>query len=304
MATDAPAPSTALAPAQTTAQAPTPAPTPAPATLTVTEFAPAKVNLALHVTGQRGDGYHLLDSLVLFAGVGDRVTVTPGEGFSLTGPAAAALTDADDNLCQRAARSMGGGLHLTLEKHLPVASGLGGGSADAAATLRAAARLGRPLPDPAAVLALGADVPACLAGRPLRMTGVGERLAPVLLPPVWLVLANPGVAVATPAVFRALAQKQNPPLPPLPPLANAAALAGWLAGTRNDLEPPAETLAPAIARTRAALAATPGCLLARMSGSGATCFGLFASDTAARSAAARITAAEPRWWVAAAPSLT
>lgn len=268
-----------------------------------TEFAPAKVNLALHVTGQRADGYHLLDSLVVFAGVGDRVTVAPGAGFAITGPQAAALAPEPGNLCLRAAGAMGGGLRITLDKHLPVASGIGGGSADAAATLRAMARLGRPLPQAAAVLALGADVPVCLAGRAVRMTGVGEGLTPVTLPPVWLVLANPGVAVPTPAVFRALATRDNPPLPPLPALPDAAALAGWLGGTRNDLEPPAITLAPEIAFTRAALAATPGCLLARMSGSGATCFGLYATEPAARAAAAAIRAAQPGWWVAAAAGL-
>ena len=267
------------------------------------EFAPAKVNLALHVTGQRDDGYHLLDSLVVFAGAGDRVTVAPGTGLAITGPGAASLPVGCDNLCLAAARAMGGGVRITLDKHLPVASGIGGGSADAAATLRAIARLGRPLPRPEAILALGADVPVCLAGRPARMTGVGEELQPVVLPPFWLVLANPGVAVPTPAVFRALARKDNPPLPPLPPLPDAMALAGYLAATRNDLEPPAMALAPAIAEAHAALAATAGCLLARMSGSGATTVGVFATADAARAAASRLARERPDWWVVAAPSL-
>lgn len=269
-----------------------------------TEFAPAKVNLCLHVTGQRPDGYHLLDSIVAFAGVGDRVTVSPGQGLEIAGPQAAALALSEDNLCLRAARAMGGGVAVRLEKVLPVASGIGGGSADAAAVLRAMARMGRPLPAPEAVLALGADLPACLAGRAARMQGVGEVLAPVDLPQAWLVLANPGVAVPTPQVFRALARRDTPPLPPLPPLRDAAGLAAWLAGQRNDLEPAAIALAPVIAEVRAALAAQPGCLLARMSGSGATCFGLFAEEAAAQTAALALSGRQPEWWIAAAPLLS
>jgi len=266
----------------------------------VTEFAPAKVNLCLHVTGRRADGYHLLDSIIAFAGVGDRVTVAPGAGLALTGPQAAQLTGGDDNLCLRAARAMGGGVSVRLEKHLPVASGIGGGSADAAATLRAMARLGRPLPPADAVLALGADVPACLAGRPARMRGVGEILTPVSLPAAWLVLVNPGIAVATPQVFRGLTHAANPPLQDLPRLADAGALAAWLARQRNDLEPPAIAIAPVIATAKAALAASPGCLLARMSGSGATCFGLFADRPVAEAAALALGHAHREWWIVAA----
>ncbi|PTE16565.1 4-(cytidine 5'-diphospho)-2-C-methyl-D-erythritol kinase [Pseudogemmobacter blasticus] len=271
---------------------------------TETEFAPAKVNLTLHVTGRRQDGYHLLDSLVVFAGVGDRVSVTTGEGFSVTGPQAALLPPSDDNLCLRAARAMGGGVAITLDKVLPVASGIGGGSADAAATLRALARMGRPLPDAETVLKLGADVPVCLSGHAVRMTGVGEGLAPVSVPPGWMVLVNPGVAVSTPSVFRALDRRENPPMPtPLPPLPDMAALVAFVASQRNDLEAPAIALAPVIADVKAALAAQDGCLLARMSGSGATCFGLFAGQASAEAAARAIRAAQPGWWAAAAPML-
>lgn len=280
---------------------------PAPAT----EDAPAKVNLCLHVTGRRADGYHLLDSLVVFAGTGDRVTAAPGQGLALRleGPEAAGLAAEPDNLVLRAARTMGvAEASLTLWKGLPVASGIGGGSADAAACLRALARLtGRGLPDAGAVLALGADVPVCLAGRPARMRGVGEALSPLPpLPPVWMVLANPRVAVSTPQVFAGLGRRDNPALPDLPAQGwrDAAALARWLAAaTRNDLEAPARAVAPVIGDVLAALAAAPGCLLARMSGSGATCFGLFARDTEARAAAAALRAARPLWWVAAAPML-
>ncbi|MEZ5798150.1 MAG: 4-(cytidine 5'-diphospho)-2-C-methyl-D-erythritol kinase [Paracoccaceae bacterium] len=269
---------------------------------TETEFAPAKINLTLHVTGRRGDGYHLLDSLVTFAEVGDRVSIGPGDGLRITGPQARGLGAGDDNLCRRAAAAMGGGVAITLEKHLPVSSGIGGGSADAAATLRAMARLGRPLPDAGALLALGADVPVCLAGTPTRMTGVGERLTPVSLPPGWLVLANPGVALSTPQVFGALSRRDHAPMPadlPPPPQRDAQQLAGFLAQQRNDLEPSATALAPVIAQVRAALAAQPGCLLSRMSGSGATCFGLFAEGPAAAAAARAIGRAQPQWWVAA-----
>jgi 4-diphosphocytidyl-2-C-methyl-D-erythritol kinase len=275
------------------------------------EFAPAKVNLCLHVTGRREDGYHLLDSLVVFAGVGDRVTAVPGRGLTLnlTGPEAAALAIEADNLVLRAARAMGvQDAALTLWKALPVASGIGGGSADAAATLRAVARLsGQPLPDAAAVLALGADVPVCLAGRPVRMQGVGEVLTPLPpLPPLWLVLANPRVAVATPQVFAALQRRANAPVPGLPAaaLGSAAALAGWLAReTRNDLSPPAHQVAPVLSQVLTALAALPGCLLARMSGSGGTHFGLFATAGAAALAARSLSAAHPGWWVAEGPVL-
>ena len=274
-----------------------------------TEFAPAKINLALHVTAQRGDGYHLLDSLVVFADVGDRITVAAADAVSLTvtGPTAAGLTPGDDNLVLRAARAFGAapGAAITLEKNLPVASGIGGGSSDAAATLRALARLWqRPLPDAAAVLALGADVPVCLAGRPARMTGIGAGLVPLVLPAAWLVLVNPGVALPTAAVFAGLERHGHPAMPrDLPQFQGVADLAAFLRLARNDLEAPAIRLAPAIAQCKASLASMSGCLLARMSGSGATCFGLFANSLTAHAAARALQAAHPGWWVAAARML-
>jgi 4-diphosphocytidyl-2-C-methyl-D-erythritol kinase len=274
-----------------------------------TEFAPAKVNLALHVTGRRADGYHLLDSLVVFAGVGDRLTLTDAPALSLhiTGPQAGALPVTDDNLVLRAARAMDeSAAKITLEKELPVASGIGGGSADAAATLRLIARhRGRPLPAADQVLALGADVPVCLSGRPVRMTGIGEGLMPLphRLPAVWLVLANPMQAVSTPEVFRALERRENAPLRDLPRLRDAAELAAWVAMQRNDLEVPALRLLPVIGQVRTALSAQSGCLIARMSGSGATCFGLFPDPLSASAAARAIRTAHPDWWVADAPAL-
>lgn len=268
-----------------------------------TEFAPAKINLTLHVTGRRADGYHLLDSLVIFAGVGDQVSGTLADppSLSVTGPMAAGLSGEGDNLVLRAARVMGVSARIVLEKHLPVSSGIGGGSADAAAALRLLARMtGRPLPGVAEVLALGADVPVCLTSRSARMTGIGEGVAAVPpLPPVWLVLANPGVAVSTPAIFRSLPRADNPPMPhDLPRLKSAAELAAFAAMQRNDLEAPAMALQPVIGRARQALTAQPGCLFARMSGSGATCFGLFADPLAASAAARALRVAEPGWWVA------
>ncbi|MDA0923092.1 MAG: 4-(cytidine 5'-diphospho)-2-C-methyl-D-erythritol kinase [Proteobacteria bacterium] len=269
------------------------------------QFAPAKVNLALHVTGRQADGYHLLDSLVVFAGAGDWLTIAPAERLSLrvSGPRAVGVPDDGRNLIWRAAELLGPGLGaaITLDKHLPAAGGIGGGSADAAAALRGLAALwGRPLPDAGAVLSLGADVPVCLFGRPARMAGIGEDITPLPpLPPLWLVLVNAGVAVPTEPVFKALARADNPPLPMMPPQGwpSADALAQWLAQTRNDLEGPARTLVPQIGDVIAAIAAQKGCLLARMSGSGGTCFGLFATAQSAREAAAALSTQDPVWWV-------
>jgi 4-diphosphocytidyl-2-C-methyl-D-erythritol kinase len=274
----------------------------------ISEFAPAKINLALHVTGRRPDGYHLLDSLVVFADIGDEVSFSPSDQLSLevTGPQASCVPTGADNLVLRAAQLMaqGRGGAITLTKNLPVASGIGGGSADAAACLRAAARFwDMPLPDPDAVLRLGADLPVCLLGQPCRMQGVGETLTPLAkpLPPSWLVLVNPGIAIATPTIFRALTQRENPPLPASFPLfSNTVALAAFLHQARNDLEPAATRLAPVIARSCHALRQQNGCHIARMSGSGATCFGLFSDRTTAQVAADALQKAYPSWWIKAA----
>jgi 4-diphosphocytidyl-2-C-methyl-D-erythritol kinase len=287
---------------------------PAPAPLV--EFARAKVNLALHVVGRRADGYHLLDGLAVFPPVGDRLTVRPARDFTLTveGPGAAALagTAADDNLVMRAAQALrrvfgiDDGADIRLEKVLPIAAGLGGGSADAAATLRALCRLwGLDARSPevtAIALSLGADVPMCLTSRPARTEGIGDDLRPVPdLPPLGILLANPGDAVSTPAVFRALSSRENPPMPALPHAFTAEDFVAWLSACRNDLEPPAFALAPTVPRVRDAIGALPGCRLARMSGSGATCFGLFDSSAAAADAAATLSDSRPTWWVRAAP---
>lgn len=257
--------------------------------------APAKLNLALHVTGQRADGYHLLDSLVVFARHGDQVAVTPGPlSLAVEGPFAAQLPSGEDNLCLRAARAMGASASIRLTKNLPVASGIGGGSADAAAVMRALASQGHALRLDSA--ALGADVPVCLAGRPTRMRGIGERLDDVPpVPALPVVLVNPGVPLSTPAVFAALQRRDNPALPE-PDWRDAEGLFEWLSRSRNDLQDPAIRLAPVIGEVLAALAGQ-GARLARMSGSGATCFGLFTDAAEAARAARALT--HPGWWVVA-----
>lgn len=281
-------------------------------------FAPAKVNLYLHVLGRRPDGYHRLDSLVVFADVGDEVVAAPAEDLTLAveGPFAAALPAGADNLVLRAARALAQAAgvparaRLTLVKNLPVASGVGGGSADAAAALAALAELwGLRLDDAEldrVALGLGADVPMCRRSKPLLVGGIGDELvsAPAL-PAFALVLVNPGVPLATAAVFAAFDAGSAGgrgavarPLRQAP--ANAAALAAELKRRANDLEGPARFLAPAVDAALAALASAPGCLLARMSGSGATCFGLFADRPAAERAASAIGRAQPGWWVVAA----
>ena len=283
---------------------------------TLTLFAPAKVNLYLHVVGRRADGYHLLDSLAVFAGVGDSLDFAPSEGLSLSiiGPGADALLSQPDNIVIKAAHRLAEAAGvapkatITLTKRLPVASGIGGGSADGAAALRGLAALWRVDIAEAELsrigLALGADLPVCLRGEPTRMGGVGEILDPAPpLPPAWLVLVNPGVAVATPAVFKARDAGFREPDPLVEAPVDAAALAAALASRHNDLTAPAIRLAPVIGQVISAVGGQPDCLLARMSGSGATCFGLFGDETSANRAAAALTALQPGWWVEAAPIL-
>ncbi len=262
-------------------------------------FAPAKINLTLHVTGQRADGYHLLDSLVVFADIGDRITAqrAPETSLTVTGPMSQGVPTSPENLALRAAARMEIPVALTLEKHLPAAAGIGGGSSDAAATLRALSALsGTPLPADLG-LSLGADVPVCTLARAATMRGIGEDIAPVDgLPPLPAVLVNPRVDVSTPSVFHALASKTNPAMEIIPQGTDIRTFSDWLATQRNDLEPPARALAPEI---NATLSALSDALCARMSGSGATCFGLYPTQDAAHAAATRIRTAHPGWWVAA-----
>lgn len=262
----------------------------------IVEQARAKLNLALHVRGRRADGFHELETLFAFVEAGDALQASRADrpSFAVTGPFAGALAGEGDNLVTRAARLFaerfgGGPWALGLDKHLPVASGIGGGSADAAATLRALARLeGVALDDPGLVAcadALGSDVPACLLGVTAIGRGRGERLEPVAGPsgaPVLLV--NPGVAVSTAAVFKAWDGIDRGPIGDV------------LRDGRNDLEAPARAIAPVIGDVLAMLGARPGVTLARMSGSGATCFALFESAAARDAAHATIRTAHPGWW--------
>jgi len=282
------------------------------------EAACAKINLALHVTGQREDGYHLLQSIVVFADVADRISAEPASSFALTvsGPFAAELGGPQtDNLVLRAARKFMAqarhheAFHFHLEKNLPVASGIGGGSADAAAVLRWLDSRFPGAVDKAALakiaLELGADVPVCLQTKPVVMAGIGEDLSPAPhLPEVGAVLINPGVGVSTPSVFKRLKRRDNPHLPALPAaLDSLEHLVSVLAVTRNDLEEPARLLCPAIADVLGALDADPHVAFSRMSGSGATCFGLCRLG-AEPGIAARLQAAYPQWWIAAGQLLT
>lgn len=271
----------------------------------VTEPALAKINLTLHVTGQRDDGYHLLDSMVMFTALGDFITVSPADSLSLTinGPFAAGLDAGDDNLVFKAARSFGldQGAAITLTKNLPVASGIGGGSADAAATLRALSRLWDvPLPDAATQLALGADVPVCMTADLTRMESIGEdltRLGPA--PMLDMILINPGVGVSTKAVFDTLASKTNAAMTDdMPDPFDMDDWVSWLTRQRNDLEAPARALAPEIDDVLTMLADQPGCTLSRMSGSGATCFAIFEDADTRDAAATAIKSQRPNWWVA------
>ena len=278
----------------------------------VTAFAPAKVNLYLHVLGRRADGYHLVDSLVAFAEVGDRLTAEPASTLSLevSGPEAAGLGSVgSDNLVLRAARLLAdharvaAGAALHLEKNLPVAAGIGGGSSDAAATLLALRKLWRVAIGDEALrklgARLGADIPACLYRRAVWVGGVGERLEPATeLPEAGILLANPRKPLPTASVFAARrgpfgAAARFARMP-----SDAAGLAVALAPHRNDLTAAAISLVPEIGAVLARLGRLPGALLARMSGSGATCFVLFKDRAAAEAAGVQLAATQPSWWCA------
>ena len=282
------------------------------------ESAQAKVNLTLRVLGRRADGYHDIESLVAFADVGDRLALTPGDALMLTvvGPGAAQTGAEADNLVTKAARALAArvpGLRagaFRLEKNLPVAAGLGGGSADAAAALRLLAQANRLAPDDPclrdAARATGADVPVCLDPRPRVMRGIGDILsAPLPLPRLHALLVNPGVAVSTKLVFSGWRPSANPiraldttaDFAALPKMQNEEQLLDWLASEANDLETPAIALEPAIAEVLASLRAAASCRLARMSGSGATCFALFSSLKETASAGKKLRAQFPDWWI-------
>lgn len=281
-------------------------------------FAPAKINLFLHVGDRRPDSYHDLLSLVVFADCGDTITVGPARGVPLeiTGPQSAGFGPSPSNLVLKAERALRQWasehghetppVTLTLDKHLPLASGIGGGSSDAAATLLALVKYWS-LPASAEDLrqlgrSIGADVPVCLRASPTLMSGDGEMLAPAPeLPGFALVLVNPRVEVSTAAVFDALGARTGTHAQPLPPrLETLRVFVAWLDRTSNDLASPAKKIAPQVMHAEQALTASTGCLLSRMSGSGATCFGIYPTIEAAKTAAREIAAARPEWWVTAA----
>ncbi len=272
------------------------------------EQAYAKINLTLRVTGRRADGFHELESLVAFADLGDVLMLEPGSAASVdvSGPFAGAAGAQSDNLVLKAAQALGAsGGHFKLTKNIPVAAGLGGGSADAAAALRALARANKISidDDPRlmdAARKVGADVPVCLDPRPRVMRGVGEILSPpVTMPKLAAVLVNPGVSVATKDVFAKLdlGKCGKMPIEDIP--AERAAFVAMLAKRTNDLTLAALEVAPVIADVLGALSKSAGNLLARMSGSGATCFGVYASASEAEAAARQLSAAQAKWWVRA-----
>lgn len=278
----------------------------------VRDAAPAKLNLFLRVTGKRADGYHLLDSLVVFTEFGDSVTARAAEGLSLelTGPFAANLTAEPDNLVLRAARALQQasgttkGAHLVLDKHLPVASGIGGGSSDAAAALRALVKLWGLSIDRAELakigLTLGADIAVCVHAEARRMSGIGEILEPVAgLQPASLLLVNPGIGLPTAPVFKARSGPFSERYASLPPVLDAATLGRIVYEAGNDLTAPAISLCPAVAEVVRAIGAEPGCLASAMSGSGATCFGIFTGDDAAAAAEQALKQRQPGWWIVA-----
>ncbi|MEM7652789.1 MAG: 4-(cytidine 5'-diphospho)-2-C-methyl-D-erythritol kinase [Pseudomonadota bacterium] len=282
----------------------------------VRETAPAKVNLFLHVVGKRPDGYHLLESLIAFATDGDVITVEPARKLSLKidGDYAAPLNAEEDNLVLSAAKSLAEAVgrepkvKLRLTKSLPVAAGVGGGSADAAATLRALCRLWEVTPEPELLhglaTRLGADVPVCLESQTAYVAGIGEEITPLpSLPSAPALLINPNLPVSTAAVFRARTGPFSAPgacdLRRLQQISSGSDLARVVGTLRNDLDPPARKTEPAIGDVLGAVRACAGVTLARMSGSGATCFGLFDSIESRDAAAETLKSNRPDWWVMA-----
>lgn len=273
--------------------------------------------MALHVTGRRDDGYHLIDSLAVFTRFGDRLEIEPAEQdeFSVSGRYAAGLPLDDGNLVVKARdalrREAGAQrtppVAIRLEKNLPIASGVGGGSSDAAAALNGLARLWKLDIDEISLarigLSLGADLPMCLKSKPLIARGIGDEVSPLsAFPALGLVLVNPGIAVSTPDVFKALSRRDNDALPPLPRRLDFHAVRNWLESTRNDLEGAASSIEPAVGEALKALKRADSAF-ARMSGSGATCFGLFETGNVAKRAAIEIRARHPDWFVAATRSM-
>jgi 4-diphosphocytidyl-2-C-methyl-D-erythritol kinase len=270
--------------------------------------APAKLNLFLHITGKRPDNFHLLESLIIFTQFGDRLEFAPSDHLqlSVTGPFADAIDTEEDNLVLRAARALGGGrgAHITLHKHIPVAAGLGGGSADAAATLRGLITLwGLEIGDSELqriAVRLGSDVPVCLRSQAAFVSGIGEFVSPVgVTGPLWLALVNPGEKLPTAEVFRHFYTTPAASLEPPRLIDSLPELMDYTRPKYNMLEAAAKKLLPVIGNALEAIAATPGCLLSRMSGSGATCFGVYESQNEAETAVRLLMREYPKWWCVA-----
>jgi len=278
-----------------------------------TLLAPAKINLFLHITGKRPDGYHLLQSVVVFANIGDRLTFARHDSLfiDVAGPFAGDVCAPRDNLIYKAAQALGENYktaptaQILLEKNLPVASGMGGGSSDAAAALKGLAQLWG-LPEEfdrmqKIAATLGADVPACLMRRPVWMEGAGEKMMRLPdMPDMHLVLVNPAVATPTPEVFHQFRAKFSPPIQFI---GRRKTMGEWIADLklyRNDLTDAAIAVSPEIKIALQAIADTQGCQIARLSGSGATCFGIYETPTAAHAAVNKLRQQHPEWWVTAA----
>lgn len=275
-----------------------------PTSKTIKVTAHAKANLTLHVVGQRANGYHELQSLVCLTEFGDQIYLSPAADFTfqVTGPYSAGIPVDDSNLVVQAANFMAQkhsrslDCKIVLEKNLPMASGIGGGSSDAAAVMKALSKYWSvPLPNVDELMAIGADIPVCMTTGLTLMEGAGEKVMHLSTAPNWgVLLINPNVGVSTPAVFNALSTKNNPPMHEV---AENCVDVAWLCDQRNDLEPPAMAMVPEVAAVINALSAIPLCQVARMSGSGATCFGLFASIMDANAAAESLQRTHPNWWV-------
>ncbi|MBO6896177.1 MAG: 4-(cytidine 5'-diphospho)-2-C-methyl-D-erythritol kinase [Shimia sp.] len=269
--------------------------------MAIEAFAPAKINLTLHVTGQRDDGYHLLDSLVMLSDVGDKVTVERAAETSLTvvGPMATGVPTDRSNLVVRAADLLGVTAKITLEKSLPAMAGIGGGSSDGAATIRAlCAFYDLPIPCAEALAALGADVPVCMEPELVRMRGIGDEIGHLDTSPDWpMILVNPRVSVSTPEVFSAMIARDNPLMTePFPDWSDFDGTIFWLSEQRNDMQGAAIELQPVIGQVLAELNQTAGCALARMSGSGATCFAIYKTASERDAALEGLRRQHPGWW--------
>lgn len=272
--------------------------------MAIEAFAPAKINLTLHVTGQQENGYHRLDSLVMLTDVGDRLTVEKANKTSLNvvGPMAAGVPTDRGNLVIRAADLLGVTVKMTLEKSLPAMAGIGGGSSDGAATIRALCALyDLSVPSAVALSSLGADVPVCMEPELVRMRGIGEEIDQLGTPPDWsMILVNPRVSVSTPKVFAAMGERDNPLMSePFPDWSDFDSTIAWLAKQRNDMQEAAVGLQHVIGQVLAVLSQTEGCALARMSGSGATCFAIYKTASERDAALEILRQHHPDWWCVA-----